>query len=64
MQDQRDLDECWNGRYVIGEDWMICLDHCRRPRRESDSLNIAPDDDGLDGPQRTACDWRRCSWRT
>ena len=45
VDDQRHLDELWDGRYWFPEDGVICLDPRHGPRRESCFLNGAPDDD-------------------
>ncbi|KAJ3455237.1 hypothetical protein MRS44_013837 [Fusarium solani] len=50
LEDQRNLDEPWDGRHGLREDGMIYLDRRGGPRHEFKSLNVAPDDDGLDGP--------------
>lgn len=55
MEDQRDLDERWDGGHGLREDGMICGDRGGGPRREFVFLNVAPDDDGLNGPRGAVC---------
>ena len=51
VEDQRDLNERWNMGHRLREDAMICGDRGGGPRwRIAAAFNVAPDDDGLDGP--------------
>ncbi|KAJ4176210.1 hypothetical protein NW759_017554, partial [Fusarium solani] len=44
-----DVDQSWDRRHVLQDDGMVCVDRRSGSRREFQSLNVAPDDDGLDG---------------